>query len=250
MGTLELEARLDDLLATAREETAGIDLFTPIVLREECPICLLLHPINEGEVQFMPCCGKKICSGCVYKNIITEDKKGATADEFKCAFCRQLTPKNGVKALKKLMKKNNHEAHLHMACKYQSGELEFQSDTKALEMYTLAAELGNPQAYAMIGAYIQGGIAVGQDVSKALEFYEVAIKKGSNIVAHNLLASHHRRSGDIDMCINHLKVMASAGGQAAMALSMEFYKVKLMSKDDLTKTLRAHQTSLNEMKNG
>lgn len=209
MGILELEARIDNLLSTAQTETDDIDIFAPIVLREECPICLLLHPINEGEVQFMPCCGKKICSGCVYKNVITEDEKGATAEEFKCAFCRRKVG-DGVKALKKLLKKNSHEAHLQMAYKYQFGELEFQSDTKALEMFIKAAELGNPQAYAMIGTYCQGGIVVRQDRSKALEFYEVAAKKGSNIIAHNFLASHHRRSGDIDMCIKHLKVMANA----------------------------------------
>jgi len=47
MTTLELGARLDNLLFTAKEETANDDLYAPILLREECPICLLPLPIKE-----------------------------------------------------------------------------------------------------------------------------------------------------------------------------------------------------------
>ena len=43
MVSLELEARLDNLLATAQEETA--DMFAPIPEKEECPICLLPLPL-------------------------------------------------------------------------------------------------------------------------------------------------------------------------------------------------------------
>ena len=45
MASLELEARLDNLLSTAQEETKDIDLFAPIPAREECPICLQILPI-------------------------------------------------------------------------------------------------------------------------------------------------------------------------------------------------------------
>ena len=38
MASSELEARLDNLLATAKKETKDIDLFAPIVDREECPV--------------------------------------------------------------------------------------------------------------------------------------------------------------------------------------------------------------------
>ena len=44
MVTLELEARLDNLFATAQTETADIDLLAPIPEREECPICLISTP--------------------------------------------------------------------------------------------------------------------------------------------------------------------------------------------------------------
>jgi len=47
MATLELEARLDNLLATAQTETADIDLLAPLPEREECPICLIPLPIKH-----------------------------------------------------------------------------------------------------------------------------------------------------------------------------------------------------------
>jgi hypothetical protein len=69
MATLDLEARLDNLLATAQEETKDIDLFAPIQEREECPICMIPLPMRDDETVFKLCCGKVICSGCVYKNV-------------------------------------------------------------------------------------------------------------------------------------------------------------------------------------
>ena len=74
MPTLELEARLDNLLATAQAETADIDLFAPIIIaeREECPICMIPLPFLAKETRFMICCGKRICCGCTYKQTMTD----------------------------------------------------------------------------------------------------------------------------------------------------------------------------------
>jgi len=45
-----------------------------------------------------------------------------------------------------------------------------------------------------------------------------------------------------------MKLVACAGDQGAMNSLMNAYKDKLLSKDDLTQTLRACQASQNEMK--
>ena len=210
MVTLELEARLDNLLATAQTETANIDLLAPLPEREECPICLVPLPINDDDTTFHSCCGKYVCSWCIYKSVLKDIENGVQQDEIKCAFCRQLTPKNGVKALKKLMKKNEPGAFVHMASRYQSGDGVMQSDTKTLEMYIRAAELGFPNAYTDIGYHYRRGIVVEQDGSKSLAFYEVAAKKGS-MYAHKILAKFHGNNGNNQKCIEHLKVAASAG---------------------------------------
>ena len=122
-----------------------------------------------------------------------------------------------------------------------------QSDTRALEMYIRAAELGHAEAFDHIGYYYRQGIVVEQDKSKGLEYCEVAAKKGS-LEAHQVLADFHGRNGNAELLLNHLKVAASAGYQESMDRLMWCYKKKLLSKEELTQTLHAFQTSSNEMK--
>ena len=75
VSSLELEARLDNLLSTTQAETADIDIFAPIPEREECPICMIPLPLEEGYI-FFTCCGKNMCNGCIHKSTLTEKKKG------------------------------------------------------------------------------------------------------------------------------------------------------------------------------
>ena len=248
MVSLELEARLDNLLSTAQAETADVDIFAPILIREECPICMIPLPLNATEFSFMSCCGKAICDGCTFKKTETDVMKGASGSrDIKCAFCCQLTPKNESKAMKKLMKKNNISAFLLMASRYEKGKGVFQSDTKALEMRIRAAELGCAQAYATLAYHYSLGIVVEQDKSKSLEIYEIAAKKGS-ISAHKFLAGFHMKSGNISESIEHRKVVASAGDKQEMDKLMTYYKDNAVSKDELTQTLRAFQISNDLMK--
>jgi len=250
MVSLELEARLDNLLSTAQAETADIDLFAPIEEREECPICMIPHSIQEDEIRFMNCCGKRICCGCVYKQTLTDIKKGVPKGEMKCAFCCQLEPKNTIKALKKLMKKNNPEAFMQMSERYRLGSSVLQSDTRSIEMLVRAAELGHAEAYRQIGIKYKDGITVEENTSKAVTFYEVGAKKRS-IEAHQNLAAFHSEHHNNNECIKHLKVAASAGYDDAMNNLMNAYKTyknELQSKEEMDQTLRSYQTSSNEMK--
>ena len=125
MATLELEARLNNLLSTAQTETSDIDLFAPITEREECQICMIPLPIKEEETIFMTCCGKYVCGGCIHNSIKRDRENGVPRHKIKCAFCCQPTPKNDIKSLKKLMNKNNPRAILMMADKYELGERVF-----------------------------------------------------------------------------------------------------------------------------
>lgn len=227
MVSLELEARLDNLLSTGQRKTANIDLFTPIQEREECPICMIPLPIEEDKIHFMVCCGKSICDGCIYKQIETDVEKGLQKpSDFKCTFCRQPKPKNNIKALKKLMKKNNTEALVQMAIKYEEGNEVFQSNTKALEMSIKAAELGLAQAYALIAQYYDDGIVVEQNQSKVLEFLNVSAKKGS-IPAHRWLAEIHNKNGNVKEGIKHYKLTASAGDRDFVSYYYYYYFASL-----------------------
>jgi len=248
MASLELEARLDNLLSTAQKETANIDLFAPMAENEECPICLIPLPLHDGEVVFMTCCGKQICNGCTYKEVMNDMKNGLL--ESKCAFCRQPDRNEGkpnIKRIKKLMKKKNPEAFMQMAVYYKEGRNVIQSDTRALEMYICAAELSHSNAYVSIGEFYENGVVVEQNMSKALECFELGAKKGS-VHAHKVLSIINGRNGKHAKGIEHLTVAARSGAQDSMDYLMKVYKAKGVSKEDLAQTLRAFQASNNVMK--
>ena len=80
-----------------------------------------------------------------------------------------------------------------------------------------------------------------------MAFYELGAKKGS-IPAHVVLAEIHKDIQNSEESNKHLKVAACAGDQASMDALTAYFKDKLLSKEDLTKTLRAFQASQNEMK--
>ena len=79
-------------------------------------------------------------------------------------------------------------------------------------------------------------------MSKSLQFHEAAAKKG-NTIAHRKLAYLEETNGNKNRSIKHLTVAASAGCQESMDILMRLYKKEFVSKEDLTQTLRAYQTS-------
>ena len=115
MVSLELEARLDNLLSTAQKETEDIDLFATIAEREDCPICMIPLPLSESELTFMTCCGKKICMGCTWKEVKNSEKKGLRFEEQICAFCRRPEDEN----LYQKSEKTNEEEESN--CIYKNG---------------------------------------------------------------------------------------------------------------------------------
>ena len=164
----------------------------------------------------------------------------------KCAFCCQPPPKSQIKALRKLMKKNNPDAFFIMAERYKSGDGVLQSDTRSFEMYIRASELGDAKSYSVIGNHYRFGTLVEEDEAKASTYEEIAAKKGS-LAAHRYLVELHGRSSQKG--VEHLKVGACAGDKKSMSELTEAYRqTSLVSKEELTQTLRAYQASSNEMR--
>ena len=132
-----ISAKLDDLLGRAQAEVADVDLFAPPPPNEECPICFLPYPHEEWLSAFHTCCGKIICHGCAFKgwDILGRQEVGGPKDI--CAFCRTPTPygPDRIKAVEKLMQKQNPGAFMSMADLYQTGEVVPKNERKALELY-------------------------------------------------------------------------------------------------------------------
>ena len=131
--------------------------------KEDCPICLLPMPHENGvcgvRITYMPCCGKTLCCGCMFaanKEIV----KGNIKDW--CACCRTPLPENDKELTKRYYKRmelNDANAFCNLGMHYRHGSMAGLSTdfNKAIEMWKHAAELGSCSARAKIaGAYIIG----------------------------------------------------------------------------------------------
>jgi len=95
----------------------------------------------------MNCCGKMICSGCVYavQSRITKKKHDI------CPFCRTSAPaSNGemIGRFEKRVEMNGAQALYDMGCIYRDGDCGLPQDhAKALEFWHRAGELGHAESY-------------------------------------------------------------------------------------------------------
>ena len=202
----DLNNKLDELLLRGQAEVADHDLYAPIPPKEDCLVCFLPLPSSEDEINYMNCCGKLICVGCVYSSTMNGLKE-------LCAFCRQpFACGDGIESarLKKRMEHEDPKAFALMADQYCMGkgavEVHFK---KVLNLYIRAAELGCAEAYCNVASK---GFVTGW---KAISWFEVSAKKGF-YRAHEYLGEIEERSGNINTAIKHWKVAANAGSQYSL----------------------------------
>ena len=224
-------------------------LFKQPPSREECPICMLPFPLAADQAVFHPCCGKRICIGCIYA---ISEKEGAN---ILCAFCRTPYAKSAeeeVRRNKRLMEKGNSLAFKMFAGCYVTGSLGMPQDwAKANELLLKAGNLGCNEAYNNLGNAYSNGQGVEVDKKKAKHYWELAAMNGSISARYNLGcmeedAGNHRRA------MKHVVISAKAGHEDSLDMVTAIYKhghkLGFVTKDIYAQTLRAYQKSQNEMK--
>jgi hypothetical protein len=136
---------------------------------EDCPICILpLPPLHTG-FKYRSCCGKRICSGCIYAVKIRDGGVGL------CPFCRTPSPTSEelVEQYNKRAELGDDEAIRNLGCCYADGDYGLTQDrAKALELWHQAGELGNTKSYYSIGVAYSNGNGVRRDEKKAKYYYE------------------------------------------------------------------------------
>ena len=221
------------------------NLFKQPPPEEDCPICFLRMPILETGRRYQPCCGKVICSGCVYANAHIDLKKQL------CPFCRTESPGSDEEAVEREIKRveiGDAMAIFNLGYYYGHGIYGLpQSRSKALEFYHRAGELGFAESYYNIGnAYLRGnGVEV--DKKKAIHYYELAAMKGDAMARQNL-GNLEAQAGNMDRAVKHYTIAASGGHSGSLKMIKLMYKERHLTKDDYTKALRAYQTYLDEIK--
>eukprot|EP00986_Skeletonema_menzelii_P010381 scaffold5064_cov137-Skeletonema_menzelii.AAC.1 len=193
----------------------------------DCLICLLPIPfptIQDTLVRstLYQCCGKLVCNGCVYANMLREIEGGL---RNKCPFCRHKFPHTVAEVDQSLMKRA--EANDPFAL-MSVGGLRFRSGdyATAIEYWEKAASLGDIESHFHLSCMYEEERGVEKDTRKYIHHAEQAAIEGSE--AYHIAAN----LGD-DKAIQALKV---------------FYAGGLVSKDDFAAALRAHQAAVDAMK--
>ena len=212
---------------------------------EDCPICMLTLPSIDTGSKYRGCCGKIICSGCIYA--VAKRDGGVSL----CPFCRAPAPSSDeeiLEEMKKRMKVGDAEAIYDLGCYYFDGEFGLPQDyAKALELWHRAAKLGHVGAYYNIGCAYHGGNGVERDEKKTRHYWELAAM-GGHVNARRNLGALEGRAGNMDQSLKHYMIAAGMG----CTVSLENIKLMFMNgqamKDDYAKALRSYQANLVDIK--
>ena len=164
------------------------ELFKQPPLKEDCPICFLVLPLNPTGSRYMSCCGKTVCSGCCHAPLY--DNQGNKVDNKKCPFCRTRAPTSDEElatSKRKRVEKDDPIAIYNQGVSYAKGSHGFPQDyKKALELWHRAAELGFTRAFCNIGCAYEYGRGVEVDKKKALHYTELGAMVGDAAARGNL----------------------------------------------------------------
>ena len=212
--------------------------------KEDCPICMLPLPSLHTGSKYSACCGKRICSGCIYA---VEKRDGGVG---LCPFCRTPTPASEelLKQIQKRMEVGDADAIYNLGCCYADGDWGLPQDiAKALELCHRAAELGNAKSYTSIGVTYYGGNGVERDESKANHYFELAAKGGDSNSRYNL-GNAEGRKGNMDRALKHFMISVEFGHHDSLEIIKQMFMKGHATKDDYAKALRVYQANLVEIK--
>jgi len=222
----------------------------PPSTKEDCPICFLRMPSFHTGRQYMSCCGKTICSGCVHAPVY--DDQGNKVNNRKCPFCRTPHPRTDEEVMERLNKRvalKDPMAIHKLGVLHSNGTLGLpQNNTKALELFHQASELGCAGAYVSIGVAYEHGEGVEVDKKTAKHYWEVAAIGGNDIARYNLGVYEKRDSGGMKRALKHWMISVRSGHSNSLKRIKELYTNGDATKDDYIKALRLYQEYLDEIK--
>jgi TPR repeat protein len=166
----------------------------------------------------------------------------------KCPFCNSdrdnRTDEEDVKDLMKRVEANDAASIYFLANDYYNGTNSLQQDqTKAMELYVRAANLGNKKAHNnLAGIYHEGGHL------KKAKFHNEAAAMAGNEVARCIVGLMEKKSGNMDRAVKHWTIGASAGCYHSMHEMRFLFEQGVVSRESIDSTLAAYNSSCVEMR--
>ena len=151
-----------------------------------------------------------------------------------------------MKRIKKRIKLNDAEAFNELGNIHR--KLDTSQDwSKALKLWSQAANLGLAEAHLSIGYAYQVGNGCEVDLIKAMYHMEAAAI-GGHVVARYTLAWYEEQKGNIDRAMKHYIISARDGHDESLKKVGIGYRAGHVTKDGYAGTLRAYQDTRNELK--
>lgn len=225
------------------------ELFKQPPPADDCPICFLRLPyLGSGRIYYS-CCGKVICSGCMYAPVY--DDQGNKVDNQKCPYCRTPHPTTEEELQRRYNKRvevGDTLAMHNLGMFYSEGLNGYTQDyTKALEYWHEAGELGDARAHGNIGVAYKHGEGVEVNEKKATYYYEQAAMKGAVDARFNL-GNIEYRLGNFDRAVKHYMIAISSGDNDSLETIQKLYSKGYATKEEYRKALQLYQQYLGEIK--
>jgi len=227
---------LDSICLENVEKISDEELFKQPPPDEDCPICFLRLPFLNSGWNYVTCCGKRICRGCIHAPVY--DDQGNKVDNEKCAFCRAPTPdiEERIENEKKRVEANDPIAIFNIGYYYSEGLCGFPQDyKKALKLFHRAGELGYADAFCNIGYAYDHCEGVEKDEKKANHYYELAAMKGNADARYNL-ATSEKNAGNINRALRHYMIAVASGDSISLNKVKDLYS----NGEQLKKTTQQH----------
>ena len=234
------------------------ELWKPLTPTEECPVCMVPLPLENGNCTYWACCSKRVCTACSKEHEraqrvtnMKREKKKQPPLEKTCAFCRTPLPRNDAEEISRYeekISKDDTRAMINLAGMYLQGAKGLRkNDEKAFELLNRAADLGSLDAIALLGQHISfGHLDNIKDESIGREYLKDSAVKG-NVHSQHSLGTILYKEGNIALAIKHWNLAAAAGQDQSMKGLWSCFNKGKLSKPDLEKALRAHKAARDEM---
>ena len=241
-----------------KESASPLEALGDIPQREECPICMRPLPHIKKLHQYQACCGKTICGGCSFAEVLVTPNLNSIITEgtgmplYNCAFCRAPEVRNDEEVTKsRLMaraSKNDAGAISSLGIAYQIGALGLPIDeSKGLEYLVRAANLDHDDACFTLGYSYYTGTNFVQDKAKGREYLERAAAKG-HVVAGLVLGCIEMDNGNRQAAMRHWRIAAACGGKVAAEELVTCYELGYIRHKDLAESLQARDIACSEIK--
>ena len=261
----EITKRLDNLASNLKIEIEGADIFAPLQPTEDCSICFVPIARNMEGTFHTLCCGKSICYACEKENarfIETLNERNAAKNkkgiEHVCPFCREPEGplENYAQQLETMASLGNDWAYFQLGSHYMysDGLRVLSNETKSLDCFIRAAELGSADACISIAAFCYPGARVtAADTEKATLFCRAAAVRGS-VLAHDCIGRNEYGIGNYETGIRHWIFAAEHGKQSSVNMLRSIYNAdgkipgkEFIPKEYMDKVYRASYAAQEEV---